>query len=131
MDASSLKAEQFAGDIANQAKTLEDLNELLRTLAKSAMERMLDRRVADAGFADHGRSRCRGDSLATTATGSGVAHRLPLRSGGACPRRQWPRSPHTMYVAIGVNLQGEKGASGPVAQRDGRREVLAELSDGP
>jgi putative transposase len=43
MDASlKLKAERFAGDIANQAKTLEDLNELLRTLAKSAMERMLD-----------------------------------------------------------------------------------------
>jgi len=43
MDANlKLKAEQFAGDIATQAKTLEDLNELLRTLAKSALERMLD-----------------------------------------------------------------------------------------
>ena len=43
MDANlKLKAEQFAGDIATQAKSLEDLNELLRTLAKSALERMLD-----------------------------------------------------------------------------------------
>src|SRR4029077_18985701 len=43
MDATlKLKAEQFASDIAGGAKTLEDLNDLLRTLAKSAMERMLD-----------------------------------------------------------------------------------------
>ena len=38
-------------------------------------------------------------------------------------------SQHTMYVAIGVNLQGEKGAFGPVAQRDRRRQVLAQLLD--
>jgi putative transposase len=37
-----LKAEQFAGDIARQAQTLDDLNGLLRTLMKSALERMLD-----------------------------------------------------------------------------------------
>jgi hypothetical protein len=43
MDASlKLKAEQFAGDLAHEAKTLEDLNELLRSLAKSALERMLE-----------------------------------------------------------------------------------------
>ena len=43
MDASlKLKAEQFAGDLAHEAKTLEDLNELLRSLAKSALERMFD-----------------------------------------------------------------------------------------
>jgi transposase-like protein len=43
MDATlKLKAEQLAGDIANQAQTLEDLNSLLRTLMKSALERMLD-----------------------------------------------------------------------------------------
>jgi putative transposase len=43
MDATlKLKAEQLAGDIANQAQTLEDLNGLLRTLMKSALERMLD-----------------------------------------------------------------------------------------
>jgi putative transposase len=43
MDATlKLKAEQFAADMANGAKTLDDLNDLLRTLAKSAMERMLD-----------------------------------------------------------------------------------------
>src|SRR6516225_8997194 len=43
MDASlKLKAEQFAGDLAHEAKTLEDFNELLRSLAKSALERMLD-----------------------------------------------------------------------------------------
>jgi putative transposase len=43
MDATlRLKAEQLAGDIAQQAKTLDDLNGLLRTLMKSALERMLD-----------------------------------------------------------------------------------------
>jgi putative transposase len=43
MDATvKLKAEQLAGEIATQAKTLDDLNGLLRTLMKSALERMLD-----------------------------------------------------------------------------------------
>jgi putative transposase len=43
MDAAlKLKAEQLAGEIAGQAQTLEDLNGLLRTLMKSALERMLD-----------------------------------------------------------------------------------------
>src|SRR5438128_5733640 len=43
MDATlKLKAEQLAGDIATQAQTLDDLNGLLRTLMKSALERMLD-----------------------------------------------------------------------------------------
>ena len=43
MDATlKLKAEQLAGDIASQAKTLGDLNDLLRILTKSALERMLD-----------------------------------------------------------------------------------------
>src|SRR5437588_11846647 len=37
-----LKAEQLAGDIAAQAQTLDDLNRLIRTLMKSALERMLD-----------------------------------------------------------------------------------------
>jgi putative transposase len=36
------KAEQLAGDIAAQAQTLDDLNGLIRTLMKSALERMLD-----------------------------------------------------------------------------------------
>jgi len=43
MDAAlKLKAEQLAGEIANQAKTLDDVNALFRTLMKSALERMLD-----------------------------------------------------------------------------------------
>lgn len=43
MDASfKLKAEQLAGEIATQAQTLDDLNGLMRTLMKSALERMLD-----------------------------------------------------------------------------------------
>ena len=43
MDATlKLKAEQLAGEIANQAQTIEDLNGLFRTLMKSALERMLD-----------------------------------------------------------------------------------------
>jgi putative transposase len=43
MDAAlKLKAEQLASEIANQAKTLDDVNGLFRTLMKSALERMLD-----------------------------------------------------------------------------------------
>src|SRR5262245_9631668 len=43
MDATlKLKAEQLATEIANQAKTLDDVNGLLKTLMKSALERMLD-----------------------------------------------------------------------------------------
>jgi putative transposase len=37
-----LKAEQLAGEIASEAKTLDDVNGLFRTLMKSALERMLD-----------------------------------------------------------------------------------------
>jgi putative transposase len=43
MDASlKLKAEQLASEIAIQAKTLDDVQDLFRTLLKSALERMLD-----------------------------------------------------------------------------------------
>jgi putative transposase len=43
MDAAlTRKAEQLAGEIAGQAQTLDDLNGLLRTLMKTALERMLD-----------------------------------------------------------------------------------------
>src|SRR5271167_13708 len=43
MDATlKLKAEQLAQEIAGQAQTLDDLNGLMRTLMKSALERMLD-----------------------------------------------------------------------------------------
>jgi putative transposase len=43
MDATlKLKAEQLASEIAYQAKTLDDVNDLFRTLMKSALERMLD-----------------------------------------------------------------------------------------
>jgi putative transposase len=36
------KAEQFAGEIAGQARTAEDLNGLMRLMMKSALERMLN-----------------------------------------------------------------------------------------
>lgn len=43
MDANLVaKAEQLAGEIAGQARTLDDLNGLMRTMMKSALERMLD-----------------------------------------------------------------------------------------
>jgi putative transposase len=38
----TLKAEQLASEIAAQAQTLDDLNGLMRTLLKAALERMLD-----------------------------------------------------------------------------------------
>ena len=58
MDANlQLKAEQLASEIASQARTLDDLNGLFRSLMKSALERMLDtemERIAQRRFA----SRC-------------------------------------------------------------------------
>src|ERR1051326_4028562 len=36
------QAEQLAGQFANQARTAEDLNNLVRLMMKSALERMLD-----------------------------------------------------------------------------------------
>jgi putative transposase len=43
MDATlKLKAEQLASEIANEAKTRDDVNDLFRTLMKSALEAMLD-----------------------------------------------------------------------------------------
>src|SRR3982750_1268888 len=43
MDASlQLRAEQLATEFASQAQTAEDLNGLMRTMMKSALERMLN-----------------------------------------------------------------------------------------
>jgi hypothetical protein len=43
MDASlQTKAEQLAAEIAGQAETIDDLNNLMRTMMKSGLERMLD-----------------------------------------------------------------------------------------
>jgi putative transposase len=43
MDASlRLRAEQLAGDLASQARTVADINELTRLMVKSALERMLN-----------------------------------------------------------------------------------------
>jgi len=43
MDATlQLKAEQLASELATQAKTLDDVNDLLKILMKGALERMLD-----------------------------------------------------------------------------------------
>jgi putative transposase len=41
-----LKAEQLAGELANQAQTVEDINGLIRTLMKSALQRILDTEMA-------------------------------------------------------------------------------------
>lgn len=47
MDATlRIKAEQLAREMASQAKTVEDVNGLMRTMLKSALERMLDTEMA-------------------------------------------------------------------------------------
>ena len=49
-----LKAEQLAGEMATQATTLDDLNGLMRTMMKSALERMLDTEMdVHLGRRDH------------------------------------------------------------------------------
>ena len=229
-----LKAEQLAREMATQAQTLDDLNGLMRTLMKSALERMLDTemdvhlgRKAIAALPDrrrradprldrapknrrngHSQKTVRGDlgelTLDTPRDRNGTfepqliaKHQrrlagfdekiLALYAKGMTTRdiqdvvkelygvevsptlvseitadldaevtawRQrrldavWPIvyldgivvhvrgengrvSQHTMYVAHRRESAGEEGASGPVAERDRRGEVLAVVPDGP
>ena len=41
------KAERLAGEMATQARTLEDLNGLMRSMMKAALERMLNTELAE------------------------------------------------------------------------------------
>jgi len=63
MDATlKLKAEQLAGDLATQTQTIDDVNGLIRTLMKSALERMLDTEM-DGHLGRHSRVALPGGSV--------------------------------------------------------------------
>jgi hypothetical protein len=139
MDATlRLKAEQFAGDIANQAKTLEDLNEMLRTLAKSAMERMLDTEmdvhlgrgniavqpaVVEGGAGNqtvtanrrngHSKKTVRGDRGVSVRDSQGIAQRPPGLRLEVVGRRG-PRAP---FAAPVTRVTGRDPCATPAAHR--------------
>jgi transposase-like protein len=81
------KAEQLAGEIATQAKTVDDLNELLRSLMKSALERMLDTEL-DV-------------HLGRKAAPVGVSDPEPARAPTAAPNRRNGHSKKTVQGELG------------------------------
>jgi hypothetical protein len=93
MDATlKLKAEQLAGEIASQAKTLDDVNGLFRTLMKSALERMLDTEM-DSHLGGKRRRQLRPTTLRTPSPRRGPtdATVIPRRPSAAI----WARSRST------------------------------------
>lgn len=95
------KAEVLAGEIAGQASTAEELNEMMRLMMKSALERMLDTEM-DVHL---GRR-----VLAKDATGEnrlGVANSgtdgspLPVKGGKRAPNRRNGRSKKTVQGNLG------------------------------
>ena len=71
MDTLRTSAERLAGEMADKAETVEDLNSLMRIMMKSAMERMLDTEM----------------DVHLGRRSSGAAADLPLgeTSTGSCP----------------------------------------------
>src|SRR5262249_28403326 len=107
MDASlQLRAEQLATEFANQAKTAEDLNGLMRLMMKSALERMLNTEM-DVHL---GRRPSLQVAVAQPATGELAPDELPAcpSSGPAAagPRKRQPnrrngKSPKTVQGDLG------------------------------
>lgn len=99
MDASlRSRAEQLASELAGEAKTAQDVNDLMRLMMKSALERMLDtemdvhlgRRKSLATDTDHPSSEL---STADSSSVEGSAKRAPNRRNG--------RSRKTMQGEVG------------------------------
>ena len=81
MDASlRTRAEQLAGEIASQAKTVDDLNGLMRLMMKSALERMLNTEM-DVHLGRRTLAADAGQALADPpdAAEPGRRRRIPLR----------------------------------------------------
>jgi transposase-like protein len=100
-DALRVKAEQLAGDIAGQARTAEDLNEIMRLMMKSALERMLNTEM-DVHL---GRRKLSGDSgspeaRVTTATVEEATEELAVADKRA-PNRRNGRSKKTVRGKLG------------------------------
>ena len=79
------KAERLAKEIATQAKTLDDLNGLVKLMMKSALERMLDTEM-DVHL---GRKKLPGSSADSPATGaSDLRCRTADQAGGEEPSQR-------------------------------------------
>lgn len=93
------RAEELAKDFANQATTSEDVNELIRLMVKSSLERMLDtemdvhlgrRKLAVAG-----------DARRLAATAIVADETAPANSPGGRPNRRNGRSRKTVQGELG------------------------------
>jgi transposase-like protein len=133
MDATlKLKAEQLADEIASQARTLDDVNGLLNTLMKSALERILNTEMdvhlgrKTVASLPPAAEVAAGDPVATTNRRNGRSKKTLRGDRGELGRV----SPHTMYVAIGVDLQGKKELLGLwLSETEGAKFWLGCLTD--
>ncbi len=103
MDASlKSQAEQLAGEIASQAKSVADLNSLMRLMMKSAMERMLDTEMnVHLGRGTQVSAVQEGDASGRSAVGG-----LVSQSKSEAPRK---RSPNRRNGRSGKKVHCELG----------------------
>jgi putative transposase len=94
------RAEELAREMAGEAKTIEDLNGLLRTMMKSALERMLDTEM------DVHLGRRPLAQAAEMGLGESPAAELPVTNGKRPPNRRNGRSPKTVQGDLGELVIG-------------------------
>lgn len=97
MDASlRTQAEELASEMAGDATTVEDLNDLMRLMMKSAMERMLDTEMNV-----HLGRKSPGAADAGTAAASQPSSRPAASKGNGPPNRRNGRSRKTVQGELG------------------------------
>src|SRR4029079_791536 len=89
------------------------------------------RGFAHTHLRDHRRTRWRGQHLAFTPSGRGLADRLLRRYRRACPRRVRPGQPAHPVRGVGRQPPGTQGVTGAVAGPERGGEVLVVVPDGP
>src|ERR1044072_358953 len=100
------QAEQLANELAGQVTTLDDLNGLMRTLMKTALERMLNTEM-DVHL---GR---RANPAATGATGATPAATEPTAAGPAAKNRRNGHSQKTVSGDMGeITLKTPRDRNG-------------------
>jgi putative transposase len=108
MDATlKLKAEQLAGEFANQAQSLDDLNGLMRGLMKSALERMLDTEM------DVHLGRKKIAALASEPAPTDDLTATPTTASANAPNRRNGHSPKTIRGDLGeITLETPRDRQG-------------------
>lgn len=95
------KAEVLAGEIASQASTAEELNEVMRLMMKSALERMLDTEMdVHLGRRTPATHAIGEDRLGVASSGTEGAS-PPTKSGKRSPNRRNGRSKKTVQGNLG------------------------------